>query len=516
MNKTLAIFVNDDYLIAAIQPLKDKFSLLFTNDEKKFPFYFYINPTDSSIDYGFDYKTNFRDNKSLFAGDLMQALDKGGQKISIGGFDEDYIALFNPIIRDIRENYAREMSKYENFPFSDATQIDTAIVFSDNITDKAQSSFLNYWRGKGFNFVKQEKFDTVLLKYYKNKNGLYCQNRKFAVLEALGMDLNMSVVNVDGNNVARTCCKKFDGYGIDPRIKVIAKKIVDDVNRQENIIDRDDTAAINREYIRHYDKAVKIVELLANWTKPVISLQTSFAVNQGNKIKVSLSVDEINKLSYLYSRQFSAFFSDNFLAKERIKTIDLDKIFLVGNSLNNSTVRKEFANYGETKIEVFTDDISFVLGELFKEEAAPVEVDEESTMFQMGAQHIDKPQPPAPPKPVTPPAPKSVTPPPPPSAKPAYCVVNNINLQTLTPNKKVLLNTFDPAPGKGAAHQEFVYLGNHQFKVLSSSRTLRAGDIAEPVANVWQTGVQIDLMITRAGKNLGRFRTRPVVKISVM
>ncbi len=507
MNKTLAVFVNDDYLTAAIQPLKDKFSLLFTNDEKKFPFYFYINPSDSSIDYGFDYKINFRDNKSLFAGDLMQALDKGGQKISVGGFDEDYIALFNPIIRDIRELFAREISKYEEFQFSDATVIDTAIVFSENITPKAQTAFLNYWKSKCFNFVKVETFDTLLLQYYKAKHRLYCQNRKFAVLEALGMDLNMSVINVDGANVSRLAFKKFEGYGIDPRIKVIAKKIVDDVNRQENIIDRDDIAAINREYIRHYDKAVKIVELLATWTKPVISLQTSFAANQGNKIKVSLSLDEINKLSYLYSRQFSAFFSDNFLAKEKIKTIDLDKIFLVGNSLNNSTVLKEFATYGETKIEKFTDDISYVLSELFKEEPAPAEVDEESTMFQMGVQHVDKPQPPAPPK--------TVAPPPPPTM-PAYRAVDNLNLQTLTLNQKVLLNTFDPAPGKGAAHQEFVYIGNHQFKVLSSSRTLRAGDLAEPVSDIWQNGVQIDLMITRNGKNLGRFRTRPVVKISIM
>ncbi|MBO4244040.1 MAG: hypothetical protein J5882_03170, partial [Bacteroidales bacterium] len=89
-------------------------------------------------------------------------------------------------------------------------------------------------------------------------------------------------------------------------------------------------------------------------------------------------------------------------------------------------------------------------------------------------------------------------------------------IAALSTNNKVLLNTFDPAPGKGAAHQEFVYIGNHQFKVLSSSRTLKAGDIAEPVAELWKTGVQIDLMITRDGKSLGRFRTRPVVKISVM
>lgn len=110
MNKTLAVFVYDDYLAAAIQPLKDKFWLLFTNNEKKFPFYFYINTTDSSIDYGFDYKINFLDKQRLFAGDLIQALDKEGQKISIG-FDEDYIALFNPIICDICEIL---LAKYRN------------------------------------------------------------------------------------------------------------------------------------------------------------------------------------------------------------------------------------------------------------------------------------------------------------------------------------------------------------------------------------------------------------------
>ena len=59
MNKTLAIFVNDDYLTAAIQPLKDKFSLLFTNDEKKFPFYFYINPPIAVSTTGLTTKPTF-------------------------------------------------------------------------------------------------------------------------------------------------------------------------------------------------------------------------------------------------------------------------------------------------------------------------------------------------------------------------------------------------------------------------------------------------------------------------
>lgn len=63
---------------------------------------------------------------------------------------------------------------------------------------------------------------------------------------ALGMDLNISVMNVDDANVSFVAFKKFEGYGVDPRIKVIAKNIVDDVNHQENIIDREDSTSINR------------------------------------------------------------------------------------------------------------------------------------------------------------------------------------------------------------------------------------------------------------------------------
>ncbi|MCQ2974432.1 MAG: hypothetical protein MJ211_06425 [Bacteroidales bacterium] len=499
MNKTLSIFVNDDYLVVAVQPLKDKFSLLFTNDEKKFPLYFYINPSDSSIDYGFDYKINFRDNKNLFAGDLMLALNQGGKKIQIGGYDEDYITLFNPIIRDIRELYSKEMSKYEDFDFSETTIIDTCIIFSENITQKAQNEFIKYWQNKNFNFIKNEKFDCQLLKYYVSKNGLFCQNRKFAILEALGMDLNMSIINVDGQNITRIANKKFEGYGIDPRIKVIAKKIVDDVNRQENIIDRDNLEAINREYIRHYDKALKIIDYISkNSDKSMISLTTSFVMNQSNKIKVNLSVDEINKLSYLYSRQFSAFFSDSFLASQKIKAIDLDKIFLVGNSLGNNTVHNEFINYGEAKIETFSDEISFVLSEFYREQVNQENLDEESTQFMVGAMHRQETI-----KPETP-------------TLPTYSSVDNLQLSTLKNGNKVLLNTFDPNPGKGAAIQELLFMGDGTFQVIKSTRTLKPGDKCQPVSDQWNIGVQIDFFVTRNGQSLGRFRTRKVVKISIM
>ena len=78
------------------------------------------------------------------------------------------------------------------------------------------------------------------------------------------------------------------------------------------------------------------MELIATWTKPVISLQTSFAFNQGNKIKVILSLDETNKLSYLYSSQFLEFFSDNFLAKEKIKTVPM--IFTIAPGFSASII----------------------------------------------------------------------------------------------------------------------------------------------------------------------------------
>lgn len=495
MNNKLAIFVNDDYLTAAIEPLKEKFTVIGDREEKKFYFYFYINPNTNEIDYGKYYKTKFRDNQNLYAGDIMQALEIGNKKYNVGGYTEDYISLFQPIIKNLKNFYYAELKKYSIENINENQTIETEIVFSENISQKSRQAFKNYWQNNGFRFQETETLDILLTKYNIAQKGSYINGKKYAILETLGNDLNMSIVETTENNAKRLNFKKFDGYGIDPRVSVIAKKIVDDVNRQEGLLTMPDD--IKKEYVRHYDKAVKIIEYLSKNQKNFIRLDTTFAVDPTRKIVINLSVDEINKLSYLYSRQFSAFFTDSFLNQIGLRTIDLEKIILVGNTLENEIITSEFARFGNGKTENISDDVSFVLKQFFKEKITKQEIDENATMFLSN---------------------QSSTPPPPPPTStqtPEYKEVNSLDIANLTPNKYVLLNTFDPKPGKGAAKQEMKYIGNRTFKIVASTRSLMPGDEAVALANTWQTGMQVDLNITRGGKNIGTFRTRPVVKISV-
>jgi len=60
------------------------------------------------------------------------------------------------------------------------------------------------------------------------------------------------------------------------------------------------------------------------------------------------------------------------------------------------------------------------------------------------------------------------------------------------------------------------YLGNNQFEVIASTRSLAPKDLAVPINPVWVPGIQADFNITRAGKLLGTFKTRIIVTIELM
>jgi hypothetical protein len=93
--------------------------------------------------------------------------------------------------------------------------------------------------------------------------------------------------------------------------------------------------------------------------------------------------------------------------------------------------------------------------------------------------------------------------------------VSQVNVNTLKQGTMVYLDTFDATPGKGAAFQELEYQGSGIFLVIGSSRSLAPGDIAKPFSMAWNCGVQLDFMITRDGRSIGKFRTRMVKRIRI-
>lgn len=504
MEKLLALFFSDDYLEAAVQPKEDKFSVISQNDGNRYYFYFKVNPYSMQIDSGADYEKKFRDRQGLFLGDLIKNIEEG-KSFNVENFSGEYITLFDCIIKSVRDLYAEKLKISENsFSISDATVINAAAVFSDNISENAKKKITDYFLSKNIVINSTQSLDCLAVKYFAKEKGLFCQNRTFAVLEALGGNLNMSVVKADNKTFSRGQFRQFKGYGIDPMVKVIAEKIVGSANLTGHLINKENQEELNTEIIRHYDKAKAVIRHFEqNAEKHTIKISTAFACNPDHKISVTLSFDDLKQTASDISRQYPAMFTNSFLSGSEVKISTLENVILIGDTLGNPSVLQEFNTLAGTKIRHFSDtEAENFLKAVFETEPLPAaEIqDEEATAFMFGNQEEEKP-------PVIQQQPVI--------QQPVYKEITELNINSLAPGKNVYIDTFDPTPGKGAAFQEFEFTGGRMFKVLSSGRSLKPGDMVQTVFDVWKLEMQLDFLVTRGAKNLGKFRTRIVKKIRV-
>jgi len=487
MDKTLTLFFEEEYLLAAIKPFDGKFTVFQQNNDIKFPFYFFVDNINNKIDYSFIYKSDFQDSKPNYYGNFLNMIIDKTQKYKWYEYETEIIDLLINIINNVRNFYFENLKKIGgDETIDESVAIPLNLVFSENVKLESREALRNYLAKQNFkiNLVTKNLSELIVL-HHINKNNFQIQQKDYAVVEALGENLNMSIVRVKNNVAEKTHFKVFPEYGTDPRVHVIAKKIVDDVNRQEGLLSK--TEDLKKEYKRHQTKAVKIIEALKSFKKPFLTLSTTFMVEPSRKLVTNLSIEEIDKLSFLHARQFSSFLTDHFLNTVGIKILELDKIFLVGNTFNNELVNKEFARFGNERIIYLSDDISIVLQEAYSKPITnePI-VDNDATMFMVDENAI---------------IPES------------YQLFEKLLVADLKIGQEIKLTNSDPV--KGIEIQIMQYLGKNKFVITESNRSLRSGDIAEPIIMTWTKSIQLDFDIHRNHKFFGRFRTRPVVKIEV-
>jgi hypothetical protein len=492
MNKTLTIFFEEDYLIAAIKPFDGKYIVINQGNDIKYPLYFFVDNVNNKIDYSFIYKADYEDSKPNYYGNFLNLITDKSIKYTWYEYQTHILDLLIYIFNDIRNQYFDNLRKLAgNETINESESIPLNLIFSDNVKTASKETLKDYLSKQNFTIEEENRtLAELTVLHYINKNNFQIQNKSFAILEALGTNFNISIVNVQDNKTERKHFKVFPEYGADPRVHVIAKKIVDDINRQEGLLSSSED--LKKEYKRHQTKAIKIVEALKNFKKPFLTLSTTFAVEPTRKLVTNLSLEEIDSLSFLHARQFSSFLTDHFLNSTGLKILELDKIFLIGNTFNNDMVKKEFSRFGAERLVYMSDDISTVLQETFNKYVEKENiVDDNATMFmQTGENKLIE-------------------------GINTYKEIAILNISDLKEGQTVKLNNFDPAPGKGAATQILQYLGSNQFVVKDSTRTLKSGDIAIAITTTIYKGIQVDLDITRDGKKVGIFRTRPVVTIEI-
>lgn len=475
MNKTLAIHIESDYLIAAIEPLTGKFHEITKRGKARFPFYFYVDKLNNRIDYSELYKKNALDAAPDYYGNFTGQLGK--KTFLLNAYENEFVELLFPLISDVKEMYYTIISTLVSDEPDKNEPIPLSLSYSNYISDESKAVLEDFFRRNNFEIENSTRdFPLLVSKAFFRKNSIDFNKKKVAFIEALGKDLNISVVNSYNRFDSEITHKQtFDNFGLDPRSFILAKKIVDDLNKQEGVLNT--TESKEQEYLRHLPLAEKLLENSENTVSPYLQVETNFAVDKNRTRTINISLEELNQLTYAHVRQIARYFESHFLSENGLNVNEFDKIILLGDMLCNSSVQNEFIRFGRNKVEFLdSHEIFMVLRSLLHTEAPQKQEEKPEEEFKE---------------------------------------VDFLNVQSLVSGQTVILKNFDSAPGKGESVQKLNYMGERKFLVEMSTRSLQRGDIAEALAEVWVPGMQVDFKITFNGKLRGVFKTRKIVNIHV-
>ena len=463
----LSTFIDKNYLIFVLNKSELEQYVLKHQNNYCFPLYFYLDKHQDKISFNTNFKPFYFAQDPNFIGNFWENLTNKKTYLWKGQ-KNNYSQLFALMLDEVKTK---------------TSELSIKLIFSDNIKSENKNIIQEIFRSQGF--VLEEQIlclPELVLKNHIDENSLYIQNKKFAVLEALEDSLNISIVQVKENQISRLEQKSFVKQGIDPHKYVIAKEIVDDISRSAKI--HNEPQLIENEYKRHELKAEKIIPVLEKSAQNILSLSTSFAEDLEKRYITKINISEINKLVEIQAKKILASFIDNF----KIKTTELDKLFLIGDALNNTLVKNEFAHFGKDKIIYFTNDISSIIKTSLIEQNQDA-IDDEATMFLA----TDDEQ----------------------STIREYSEVQTLELSNLEIGKYVKLTNNDPRPGKGESIQVFEHQGENKLKVVESTRSLKKGDIVELITLTWHQGIQVMLKIYRKNNYKGKFKTREIQKIEI-
>lgn len=352
MNRELALYFGHDFLIAGIQPYEDNFKVIQKRGIRKFPLYFYIDPTSNTWDYGDRYRVNFQKGDQNAVGNFYQLIQENRSTFTVRGYEKDFIDLLDKILDDLKDRYVDLFSDLasSDIDLKSLSPIPVRVAYSDNVPEPAQPILEDYLANRGFKISPPAPhFGELLTRRLILERGLSEDARKTLVLDAFSNDLNVSLIKINGpEKIHRESLGIYRGYGADPRVSVIAKYVVDEVNANLHILNSDEAKA--DEYARHIEAAREWRDQLDTTRKPFLQVKTGISAAPNSSWKVNIPKQSVKDLSLLHIRQITRYI-DGQVKDAGLEAADLDAIVVIGDMLNHATVQLELQQaFGADKI----------------------------------------------------------------------------------------------------------------------------------------------------------------------
>lgn len=354
MNKTLAIYFDDEVVIGAIEPYKGKFSTLAKGNKEHFPLYFLI--TDNEIQYGSSYKQDFLKGENRVYGNFYELILQSGFGFQMLGYERDYISLLEPIIQDMLEIYQAKMTTFGADPQGFEEKIPISVAYSDNISLKAKQHISHYLTRHDFihtEYSGKDGFAELFIRQLLAARALPDERLTYAVVEALNSDLNISMIQFSpAGEAQRVHSEQFSGYGADPRVGVLTRYVVDEINRSRHILHTD--AEKEAEYRKHLHRANTWNERLLKTNKPYIHVKVALSAMPNSPSNITIRRKTIDELTRAHSQQLGRYFER--CVQKVCALEEVSRIFIVGDTLKNSQVLRGFYRFGEEKLWVWGNE----------------------------------------------------------------------------------------------------------------------------------------------------------------
>ena len=372
MNKTLALYFDDHFLIGAVEPFDGKFTLLEKNNREKFYLYFYID--NHQIDYGQSYQREIDNQDPKLIKDFYERICEE-TTFSFQGYEHSFVTLLNPIIEDIHDSYQKIIARLSDNPdgMNTSDEIPVKLGFSPNLHNKAVSAIQNYLADMRFEVNAEsspDEFDQLILQAMVDRREL--ESGDYAIVEGLNDDLNVTLVNINPTMAIKRLTEgSYPGFGTDPRIGVISKYVVDKAN--ENIHILHSQTEKDLEYKRKTILAHQWNEQLLKSRRPYTHVSVSLSQAPQSESKIPIQKREIDSLTKARSLQVARYVEHTL--GPHIDMQALTKIIIIGDSLINSQVLDGFYRYGKDKLMVMGNEkvVDTVKGLLAQKTLSPFE-----------------------------------------------------------------------------------------------------------------------------------------------
>jgi len=344
MNNILAIFLEEEFLMAGVAQGKQVKTF---QKNGNIQFHFYFNTVTG--EYGKQFIGEVEDCKEGFAGGNINLMND--------------LSPITKIIADLKQQYA-ETSSEANIPVN--------LIFAESIEQSTRTKFQNLLEQNACKVVKNDlTLGQSIAVAFIERNNLNITNQKFAVLSTLGDSLNISIVNILDKYDIRTVEKtQFPDFGVNPKVYITAKELIENT-QQTQLLANDRLKKL--EYKRHQSKARTLLEKLISLNKRQISIGTTFHTDVAKQMKTSLDLDKVEQQTQQRIAQ-TANLITNFFSQKGLSTQQLDKIFIIGETLNSSEVKNAITQVvGNNGVFMQTTDSNSILGVLCMQEKPKIE-----------------------------------------------------------------------------------------------------------------------------------------------